>query len=314
MNKILMSYDMKQMKPCVATIGFFDGVHLGHQFLIKSIKEEAVKRGMESTVVTFGKHPRVVLQKDYQPCMISRYEEKLVLLSQTGVDNCVVLPFDIEMARLSAYDFMEKILRDCLNVKVLIMGYDNHFGHSDGKEGFDDYLRYGKQIGIEVVSAEALELHGVKISSSVIRSFIAAGEVEMAASCLGRPYSIFGHVVKGFGEGHKLGFPTANIDPVSVEKMIPVRGVYAVKVCIEGTEETKQAMMNIGVRPTFDGDNVSLEVHIFDFDDDIYDRNVAVYFIHRLRSEHKFKNTGDLVIQLKEDERLIKEQFEKDLE
>jgi riboflavin kinase/FMN adenylyltransferase len=309
-----MSYEMEQMKPCVATIGFFDGVHLGHQFLINNIKKEAAKRGMESTVVTFDRHPRVVLQKDYQPQMISRYEEKLVLLSQTGVDNCVILPFDKEMASLSAYDFMKEILSDRLHVKVLIIGYDNHFGHSNGNEGFDDYVGYGKQMGIEVIRANAVELHGVKISSSVIRSFVTAGEVEMAAECLGRPYCIFGHVVNGFGEGHKLGFPTANIDPDSVEKIVPVRGVYAVKVRIAGTIFMKHAMMNIGVRPTFNGNDLTMEVHIFNFNDDIYDKNIAVYFIHRVRAEQKFKNTEELVSQLKEDERLIKEQFEKEIE
>lgn len=313
MNKIVLGEETK-LNPCIATVGFFDGVHKGHQFLIKNIIDEAKRNNLESTVITFDRHPREVLQSDYKPEMLSTYDEKLVMLSLTGIDNCITIPFDLEMANLSAHDFMEKILRDSLNVKTLIIGYDNRFGHYNSREGFDDYVSYGKEIGINVIKSEAYIMHGVNVSSSVIRSFVSEGEVEMAAQCLGRPYTIYGDVVSGFGEGHKLGFPTANIDTLSVNKITPAGGVYAVKIRIEGSAELKNAMMNIGTRPTFNGDKTTLEVHIFNFNEDIYGKKVSVSFFHRLRSEKKFKNIDDLVKQLREDEISVKQQFKKDIE
>lgn len=247
MKTIQITKDMEPMNPCVATIGFFDGVHRGHQYLIRKLIADARAEGMESTVITFDLHPRKVLQSDYQPRMLSTLSEKLLLLSKTSVDNTALLHFDEEMARMTAREFMEQILRDKLNVRKLYIGYDHRFGH-DRKEGFDDYVRYGRELGMEVVLSQAFELNGVNVSSSVVRSFLEAGEVEMAEMCLGYPYTIVGKVVKGYQEGRKMGFPTANLDTTGFDKLIPAPGVYAVKARLENSMEMKRAMMNIGDR------------------------------------------------------------------
>ena len=237
MIKITLNEGITDVCPSVATIGFFDGVHRGHRFLINNVVKEAASRGLQSTVVTFDRHPRQVLGSDFQPRLLSTNEEKMLLLSKTGVERCVMLPFSEQMAQMTACDFMKKILRDRLGVQVLIIGYDNRFGHNRS-EGFDDYVRYGREMGIEVMSAQSFLLHGINVSSSVIRSFLQEGEIEMAENCLGYPYFFTGKVVKGFRVGHELGFPTANIEQDNMLKMIPSPGVYAVKVRIEGTVET----------------------------------------------------------------------------
>lgn len=316
MNTIHVNAEMSASKPCVATIGFFDGVHRGHQYLIKRVVEMARESGLESTVITFDVHPRKVLQSDYQPQMLSTLDEKLLLLSKTDIDNCALLHFDEEMAQLSAYDFMKTILRDRLNVKTLYIGYDNRFGHhsADSKEDFEDYVRYGRELGIEVVRSQAYVLNGMNVSSSVVRSFVQAGEVEMAEKCLGYPYTLLGKVVPGYQEGRKLGFPTANLDISQWGKMLPAPGVYAVKVRLENTVHTMRAMMNIGTRPTFDGDHLTLEVHILNYEGDLYDHLVLVSFLHRIREEKKFSSPEELVSQLHEDARMVEEQFEKDIE
>ena len=298
------------LSPCVATIGFFDGVHRGHQFLIRHLVETAHNEGLEATVITFDEHPRRVLQSDYQPEMLSTLNSKLLLLSKTQVDNTVVLHFDQEMASLSAKEFMQQVLHDRLNVKKLFIGYDHRFGHNR-EETFDDYVRYGKEIGIEVVLNQAFVLNGVHISSSVIRSFLNEGEVEMANQCLGYPYTIIGKVVSGFHEGRKLGYPTANLDISHFGQMLPAPGVYAVKVRLEQSVEMKHGMMNIGTRPTFNGKRLTIETHIFNFDDDIYNQMLLVSFEHRIREERKFETPEELAAQLQEDEKIALELFEK---
>ena len=313
MKTIQITKDMEPMNPCVATIGFFDGVHRGHQYLIRKLIADARAEGMESTVITFDLHPRKVLQSDYQPRMLSTLSEKLLLLSKTSVDNTALLHFDEEMARMTAREFMEQILRDKLNVRKLYIGYDHRFGH-DRKEGFDDYVRYGRELGMEVVLAQAFELNGVNVSSSVVRSFLEAGEVEMAEMCLGYPYTIVGKVVKGDQEGRKMGFPTANLDTTGFDKLIPAPGVYAVKVRLENSMEMKRAMMNIGVRPTFGGTETTLETYILNFGEDIYGKMMLVSFAHRIREEQRFPSAEALREQLERDEKMVEEQFEKDLE
>lgn len=313
MIKITLNEGISDVSPSVATIGFFDGVHRGHHFLINGVVKEAQARNLLSTVVTFDRHPRQVLRSDFQPRLLTTCEEKQLLLSKTGVERCVMLPFSETMAQMSARDFMEKVLRDRLGVQVLVIGYDNRFGHNRS-EGFDDYVRFGREIGIEVINAQSFLLHGVSVSSSVIRSFLQEGEIEMAENCLGYPYFLTGKVVKGFRVGHELGFPTANIEPENMLKMIPSPGVYAVKVRIEGTIELKHAMMNIGTRPTFNGTEQTLEVHILNFNDDIYDKMMSIAFVHKLRDERHFASKEALTEQLKKDAQIVEEQFEKDLE
>lgn len=289
--------------PAVATIGFFDGVHRGHRFLIDHVKDEAARFGLRSMVVTLDRHPRQVLQQEYQPEMITTAAGKLQLLEATGVDTVAVLHFDKKLASLTARDFMSQVLRERLNVKELVIGYDNRFGHNRA-EGFDDYVRYGKEMGMVVRHNPAYEIHGVKVSSSVVRSFIREGEMEMATLCLGRPYAISGTVVKGYQEGRKLGFPTANIDAMACGLLIPKVGVYAVEALVDGA--WLPAMMDIGVRPTFDGDKLSLEVNILDFGGDLYGKPLTVRFIKRVRDERKFRNTLALVEQLRADEAQVR--------
>lgn len=313
MNKIYLDEKTTPGKPLVATIGFFDGVHRGHQFLIKQVCDEAKASGMESAVITFDEHPRKVLHQDYQPRLLSTLEEKLILLSRTGIDNAVVLHFDREMAGLSAHDFMEKVLRDRLNVKKLIIGYDNRFGHNRA-EGFDDYVRMGHEMGIEVIQSQAFSLDGVNVSSSYIRKLIEKGELELANKCLGYPYAIYGKVVSGYQEGRKLGFPTANLDLSGSGQLVPANGVYGVKVRLQDSMQYRRGMMNIGTRPTFNGKNLSIEAYIFDFSGDIYGQTLVAAFIHRIRDEHKFDSAEELAEQMRNDAKIIEEQFDKESE
>lgn len=299
------------LSPCVATIGFFDGVHRGHQFLVRRLVEMARNEGMESTVITFDEHPRRVLQSDFQPELLSTLSSKLLLLSKTEVDNAVVLHFDKTMAALSARGFMAQVLRDKLNVRKLFIGYDHRFGHNR-EETFEDYVRYGKELGIEVIRNEAFRIDGISISSSVIRSLLREGEMEMANRCLGYPYTILGKVVNGYHEGRRLGFPTANLDISHFGQLIPAPGVYAVRVRMENTVEMKRGMMNIGMRPTFGGTQMTLEAHIFNFEGDIYGQLLLVSFVKRIRSERKFGSPEELAEQLGEDEQSVLALFEKE--
>ena len=311
MNTIYYDNKEAMTEPCVATIGFFDGVHRGHQFLISHLVETARQDGMPAVVITFDEHPRKVLQSDYQPEMLSTLDSKLLLLSKTEVDDAVVLHFTREMAAMSAREFMQQVLHDHLHVKKLFIGYDHRFGHNR-EETFDDYVCYGKEMGIEVIKSQAYSMNGINISSSVIRSFLKEGEVDMANLCLGYPYTIIGKVVNGYHEGRKLGFPTANLDLSHFGQMIPAPGVYAVKARLEGTVVWKQGMMNIGIRPTFDGKQLTLETHIFNFEGDIYDQLLLVSFVKRIRGERKFESPEELAAQLKEDEQMIINLFEEE--
>ena len=294
--------------PYVATIGFFDGVHRGHQYLISRLMEQAAAAGMPSMVITFDRHPREVLGSNYQPRMLSTLSEKLQRLRQTGVDRCEVLSFTPQLAALTAREFMQHVLKEQLNVGKLYIGYDNSFGHNR-EEGFDDYVRYGREMGIEVIHNDAFQLNQVNISSSVVRSFLDEGEVELANQCLGYNYTVEGGVVDGVQVGRKMGFPTANIEPSYALKLIPAPGVYAVKVRVEGTDEWLSGMMNIGTRPTFGENKLSLEVHILHFSGNLYGRTLAVSFVKRLRAERRFSSPSALRNQLIRDEQAVEELF-----
>lgn len=314
MKSYILNDTVELKQPCVATIGFFDGVHRGHQFLIDQVRTEAERLGIESTVITFDIHPRQVMNDNFRPELINTFDEKLYRLSLTNVNNCAILKFDETLSQLSAHDFMEKVLHKRLNVKVLIIGYDNRFGRNRS-ESFEDYMNYGKEMGIEVKQSQAYLINGVNVSSSVVRSFITEGEVELANKCLGYPYTISGHVVDGEHTGRKLGFRTANIQVDDPLKHIPAGGVYAVKARVGNTMEMKHAMLNIGVRPTFGGMNKqTIEAHILRFNDDIYGQKISVSFIHRIREERKFKNTDELILQLKNDSEMVEKLFLEDIE
>ncbi len=300
--------DIGNISPCVATIGFFDGVHLGHRFLIGQVIKEARSMGVLSMVITFDRHPREVLHQDYQPELLTTLPSKLQLLENTGVDQVVVLHFDEAMAQLSAKQFMNQMLRNRLQVKRLIMGYDNRFGHNRA-EVFDDYVRYGRELGIAVTHHSAFEMNGIELSSSVVRAFLKEGEVELANRCLGYPYTIEGRVVDGFKEGRRMGYPTANLDMSGSGQLVPANGVYAVRVGIGDCRKTLPAMTCIGVRPTFGGTERTLETFIVNFHDDLYGQQLRLSFVKYIREERKFDNITQLVNQLKEDERVIERIF-----
>ena len=280
----------------VATIGFFDGVHSGHRYLIQQVMAQAQSRGLQSMVVTFPVHPRRVLQADYQPRLLTTRDEKLELLRQTGIDRLVWLDFDRQMAAMTAREFMQ-MLRDEYAVRVLVIGYDHRFGHGR-TESFEDYVAYGRQLGMETVRAN--ELQG-GISSTVARRALLAGDVQLAHHTLGYRYFLQGRVVHGFQNGTRIGFPTANLQ-LDAEKLVPMNGAYSVSVTIGGETDPHPGMLNIGHRPTLDnGDARSIEVHIFDWHGDLYGQQLRVELADFLRPERKFQSVADLRGQLEAD-------------
>lgn len=306
--KFITLTDPLPYQACVATIGFFDGVHRGHRFLIRQLTRYAVGHDLASLLVTFRTHPRQVMQAAYQPQLLTTYDEKCGQLATTGADYCLTLDFTTALAALSARRFMAEILKEKLSVKVLVIGYDHRFGH-DRSEGFAEYVEYGRELGMEVVRADAFAMSEVNVSSSMVRACLAEGEVGIAARCLTRPYEITGRVVHGFHVGHELGFPTANIQVEDSQKLIPKNGVYAVwvKGKIGGEEHVWGGMLNIGLRPTMEnGENRTIEVHLLDFAGDLYGCRLTLSFVRRLRDERKFRNKGDLVHQLREDEAMVR--------
>ena len=286
----------------MATIGFFDGVHLGHRFLIDEVKAAAAAQGLPSAVITFAAHPRAVLQKDYQPRLLNSFEDKLRLLATTGVDYCIVLDFTVALSQLSAEDFLQ-ILATEWRVKGLVIGYDHRFGH-DRKDGFAQYVHYGAQYGIEVLKAAAFDAGHTEVSSSEIRRLLHEGKVEQAAHLLTYTYSISGRIVSGYKVGRTLGFPTANIQPDDPMQLLPGIGVYAVWVEVEG--ERHKGMLYIGSRPTLDnGAQLSIEVHILQFSGNIYNDPIRVTFERFVRGDEKFDSLEALKAQLMRDREVV---------
>ena len=291
---------MKLEGCCVATLGCFDGVHRGHQLLISTVLRKAKEKGLPSMVVTFDRQPRELFDPEYCPQLLSTPEEKAQLIAALGVDHLVILPFTRELANLTAQAFMQQVLQEQLGVEVLVTGYDNRFGRNRA-EGFDDYVCYGKALGMEVLRGDEATFPGTDeaVSSSAIRQLLLEGKVERMQEGLTRPYLLTGKVVTGEHIGHEIGFPTANLAVDNPNKVIPASGVYAVWAIL-GTERMP-AMMNIGIRPTFDGTTQTLEVHILDKVGDVYGRDLTVEFVSRLRSERRFDSREALVEQLKAD-------------
>lgn len=285
----------------------FDGVHLGHQFVLQQTIDLARESGLQPLCITFDHSPR-------QEQVLTPLDEKVRLIRQMGIDRVEVLSFTAELKSLTARQFMEQVLRNQMNVRVLLTGYDNRFGRNR-EEGFDDYVRYGRELGIEVVSLPPAPSEGREgvVSSSYIRQLLLEGQVAEAADCLGHPYSISGHVAHGEHIGTELGFPTANLVP-SESQLIPAPGAYAVRVTFNtphSSLHTQSGMMNIGTRPTFDGHEQTLEVHILHFHEDLYGQALSVEFVKRLREERRFDSMEALKEQLKQDaiqaEQAIKE-------
>ena len=279
----------------VATIGMFDGVHLGHQFVLHHVVETAREQGLQSMAITFDH----TMHRDQ---VLTPLEAKRLLLSKTGIDRIEVLQFTDELRQMTAREFMQRVLKEQLDVEVLLTGYDNRFGHNR-EEGFDDYVRYGKELGIEVRSLPPAPSkgRGRTISSSFIRQLLTEGHVGKASEGLGYPYTILGRVEHGEHVGTRLGFPTANLVLVDEKQLVPAAGAYAVKVRMETSVEWKHGMMNIGMRPTFDGHKRTLEVHVFRLNEDLYGQQLLVSFVERLREEQRFENVEALIGQLQQD-------------
>ncbi len=279
----------------VATIGFFDGVHLGHQCLIGQLCNRARVLGLQCMVVSFDNHPREVVQADYVPQLLTLSEEKERLLRATGVDDVTMLHFTREMSLLSSQDFM-LMLRERYGVGALLMGYDHRFGHDGGT--FEEYVQRGRAVGVKVLPAS--ELEGEHVSSRVIRQLLADGDVVAAGRMLSRPYSAEAEVAHGYAVGRTLGFPTANL-VWPAQKLLPKGGVYAVRVTLQDGTQWR-GMLNIGNRPTIDnGRATSVEVHLLDFQGDLYGQRIGVEFVARIRSEQRFDSREALAAQLRRD-------------
>ena len=290
--------DIHPQSPTVATIGFFDGVHLGHRFLIQQVKVAATQTGWQSSIITFPVHPRQVIQSEFQPQLLSSPEEKIELLASTGVDNCILLPFTRELSQLTAHEFMQ-LLYDKYKVWMLVIGYDHRFGHNRA-ETFEDYCRYGRELGIHIMQASAYTQEQDKVSSSAIRRALQTGDIRTATKFLGYHYYLEGTVVDGYKVGRKIGFPTANLRVDFPNKLIPSIGVYAVCVYVNGGKY--KGMLNIGYRPTINnGTDLSIEVHILDFQGDIYHQKMRIEFIDFLRPEEKFNSVDELILQMQKD-------------
>ena len=300
----------------VATIGMFDGVHQGHQFVLHHVVQQAQERGLQSLCITFDHSPR-------QEQVLTPLDEKLRLIRQTGIGHIEVLAFTPELKSLTARQFMEQVLKEHLHVCVLLTGYDNRFGYNR-KEGFDDYVRYGHELGIEVIALPPLPQHPsntqhpspiTQVSSSVIRQLLTEGQVEEAAACMGHSYTITGHVTHGEHMGTGMGYPTANLVADDPSQLIPASGVYAVYVFpntqrpspdTQPSPNTQcplpyKGMMNIGTRPTFGKHPQTLEVHLLHYHGDLYDQQLSVSFVSRLREERRFENAETLKEQIKQD-------------
>ena len=300
MNVVFGLENIKNAKPAATTVGTFDGVHLGHVKIINSLKHLAEKDNLISTLITFDPHPRVVLQHTppFKTKLLTKIDERLELLQNQGLDQVIIAKFSRQFSEMDYKDFIKNILVNKVNTKALVVGYDHGFG-KDRSGNFDEMSKISKEFNFDVYRESAIKINGQTVSSSKIREFIDNGKVKDAASMLGRKYTINGVVIKGEGRGKKLKFPTANLQITNDYKLFPKEGVYAVDCIIH--DKVYRGMSNIGVKPTFGGMQKTVEIHIIDFENDIYGEKIEVQFIKRLRNEKKFKNEKELIKQLKID-------------
>ncbi|MEL1244721.1 bifunctional riboflavin kinase/FAD synthetase [Flavobacterium sp. DGU11] len=282
----------------IVTLGTFDGVHKGHKSILDRLITSSRSSGCESLVLTFFPHPRMVLQQNSEIKLLSTIEEKAQLLENYGLDNLIVHPFDLAFSRLTAEEFVKDILVDRLNICKIIIGHDHRFGRNR-TANIDDLIRFGNDYGFEVEKISALEVNETSVSSTKIRNALTVGDIETANTFLGYPYFMTGIVVKGKQLGRTIGFPTANIYIKEDYKLIPANGVYAASAVIDGN--VVHGMMNIGTRPTVGGTERSIEIHFFDLDKDLYNKEVRVSIYQRLRDEQKFESVDALKQQLHKD-------------
>ncbi len=284
----------------VVTSGTFDGVHLGHQKILKRLKEISRQCGGQTVVITFWPHPRTVVANDAQQLhLLSTIEEKIELLQQQGIDHLIIIPFTRSFSELSSDEFIRQILVDKIGTQKLVIGYDHKFGRN--REGSFEFLKINApHYGFEVEEISREDIDETAISSSRIRKALLSGQVTAAHELLGRPYSLTGTVIKGQQLGRTIGFPTANILVKEAYKLIPANGVYVIKV--HYNDEVFHGMLNIGVRPTVDGKEKTIEANIFSFGKEIYGETLKIEFMKYLRPEIRFNGLDALVEQLKQDQ------------
>ena len=285
----------------VLTVGTFDGVHLGHKYIFDKLKETASQKNLRTVVVTFAPHPRTVVSQNFDLKLLTTFDEKVEVLSNIGVDNLVVVKFDETFSKLTSREFIKLFLFDKIGLSEFVIGHDHKFGRD--RDGDESKLKeLGEQLNFNVITVGPVNVGDNVISSTKIRAALINGELDLANKFLGRFYSFEGNVVKGATRGRILGFPTANIGIDDKFKLIPKTGVYAVRCLVD--EDVVYGVMNIGYRPTFTEEgSLSLEVHLFDFDKDVYGSPMKVELIKRLRDEQKFNSKEELIYQIERDKR-----------
>lgn len=289
--------DFKTTSGTIVTLGTFDGVHIGHRKIIERLVQNTGEN-TESLVLTFFPHPRMVLQGDSEIKLLNTIDEKAFLLEKSGLDNLVIHPFDQAFSRLTAEEFVKNILVDIFNIKKIIIGHDHRFGRNR-TANIDDLIVFGEQYNFEVEQISPQEINEVSVSSTKIRNALSEGNIQLANKYLGYNYFLSGTVVKGKQLGRTIDFPTANLSIKENYKLIPQNGVYVVSSIINA--KTVYGMMNIGFNPTVNGQNQTIEVHYFDFNEDLYDKEITVSILNRIRSEQKFESVLKLKEQLAQD-------------
>lgn len=293
--------DFTPLDYAVVTTGTFDGVHIGHKKILEQLNRVARNNNGESVLLTFNPHPRIVLQPDIDLRLINSQTEKIELLKSCGLDHLIIHPFTKEFSRTTSLDFVRNILVNTIGAKKLVIGYDHHFGRN--REGSFEHLKeFGPVYGFDVEEISAEDIQDITVSSTKIRKALSEGDLQTANEFLGYDFPLGGQVVEGEKIGHSLGFPTANVLVEESYKILPADGVYAVEVLFPAVPEKKfYGMCNIGMRPTFSGKFKTIEVHIFDFDRNIYGEQIRLIFKDRLRGEVKFQNLELLKNQLQKD-------------
>lgn len=291
--------DFGNHKYPVVTVGTFDGVHLGHQAIFSEMIREAQENDGETVVVTFHPHPRLVVSKDHDGLkFINTMERKIDLLDNFGIDHLIIVSFTRDFSKLTSEEFIRTYIVESIRARKLIIGYDHHFGK--GRSGnFDELIKISKKYKFEVAQVAAQYYNGQAVSSTKIRNALNEGNISLANRMLGYTYSITGKVIEGNRIGRSIGFPTANLEIENHYKLVAAGGVYACKVAYNGQEY--KGMANIGYRPTLPGHDYAIEVHIFDFEEDLYGKTITLKFIERIRDEHKFKDLDALKAQLARD-------------
>lgn len=285
-------------KKSIVTIGTFDGVHLGHQKIIEQLVATAKRENCHSVLLTFFPHPRMVIQKDNGIKLIHTIQERIEVLEKTGLDYLIVHPFDTEFSRLTAFDFVRTVLVNHLNTAELVIGYDHRFGKN--REGnFEQLEEYSHMYDFKVNEIPALDVNDISVSSTKIRKALLEGNIKKANKYLGHAFVISGTVVNGKRLGNTIGFPTANLEVAEAYKLIPKKGAYLVRAFLNN--EWVYGMMNIGVRPTVEGDSQTIETHFFDFEGDLYGKKIQVQMLDFLRDERKFDSVNSLKEQLAKD-------------